>query len=57
MVKTSPSNAGGACSIPGQGAKISHDSWPKNQNTNRNNIVINSIKTFQNEIQIYKHHN
>ena len=32
VVKTSPSNAGGAGSIPGQGAKIPHASWPKNQN-------------------------
>ena len=32
MVKTSPSNAGGAGLIPGWGAKIPHASWPKNQN-------------------------
>ena len=32
VVKTSPSNAGGAASIPGQGAKIPHASGPKNQN-------------------------
>ena len=32
VVKTSPSNAGGAGSIPGQGAKIPHASRPKNQN-------------------------
>ena len=30
--KTSPSNAGGAGSIPGWGAKITRASWPKNQN-------------------------
>ena len=29
MVKTSPSNAGGVGSIPGQGAKIPHASGPK----------------------------
>ena len=29
MVKTSPSNAGGAGSIPGQGAKIPHALGPK----------------------------
>ena len=29
VAKTSPSNAGGAGSIPGQGAKIPHASWPK----------------------------
>ena len=33
MVKTSPSNAGGAGSIPGQGAKIPHASGPENQKT------------------------
>ena len=27
--KTSPSNAGDEGSIPGQGAKIPHASWPK----------------------------
>ena len=32
VVKTSPSNAGRAGSIPGQGAKIPHASRPKNQN-------------------------
>ena len=29
MVKALPSNAGGMGSIPGQGAKIPHASWPK----------------------------
>ena len=33
VMKTSPSNEGGAGSTPGQGAKIPHASWPKNQNT------------------------
>ena len=32
VVKTSPSNAGGASSIPAQAAKIPHASWPKEQN-------------------------
>ena len=32
MVKTLPSNAGGAGSIPGGGAKIPHASGPKNEN-------------------------
>ena len=32
VFKTLPSNAGGAGSIPGQGAKIPHASWPKHQN-------------------------
>ena len=31
VVKSSPSNAGGAGSIPGQGAKISHAPGPKKQ--------------------------
>ena len=32
VVKTSSSNVGGAGLIPGQGARIPHASWPKNQN-------------------------
>ena len=32
MVKTLPSNARSVGPIPGQGAKIPHVSWPKNQN-------------------------
>ena len=32
VVKTSPSNVGGAGLIPGWGAKIAHASGPKNQN-------------------------
>ena len=32
VVNTQPSNARGAGSIPGQGAKIPHASQPKNQN-------------------------
>ena len=31
VVKASPSNAGVEGSIPGQGAKIPHASWSKNQ--------------------------
>ena len=40
---------GGAGSIPGQGAKIPHASWPKNQKNikNRSSIVKNSIKTLK----------
>ena len=48
VVKTSPSNAGGAGSIPGLGAKISHVLRQKNQNINQKNIVPKSIKTFKN---------
>ena len=32
VVKTSPSNAESADSMPGQGTKIPHASWPENQN-------------------------
>ena len=44
VVKTLPSNAGGAVSIPGQGAVIPHASWPM---SNRNSIVTNSVKTLK----------
>ena len=49
MVKTLPSNTGGAGSIPGRGAKILHVSHPEKQNikNNKTNIVTNSIKTFK----------
>ena len=48
VVKTSPSNAGGVGSIPGQETNIPHASQPKNKNIkNRINIVINSIKNFK----------
>ena len=32
VVETSPSNAGHVGSVPGRGIKISHASWPINQN-------------------------
>ena len=44
MVKTLPSNAGGAGSNPHQGTKIPHALWTKKQNIKRSNIVTNSIK-------------
>ena len=50
VVKTLLSKAGGVSSIPGQGAKIPHTSWPKKKKTqktgNRNSIVTNSIKAI-----------
>ena len=46
MVKTSPSGAGDASSIPGLGAKIPHALQPKNQNIKQSNFVTNSIKTL-----------
>ena len=48
MVKTLPSNAGGAGSIPGWGAKISHASWPKNQNIKQKQHCNKLSKDFQN---------
>ena len=49
MVKTLPSNAGGAGSILGWGAKIPHALRPKKpkHKKNRSNIVTNSIKTLK----------
>ena len=48
LIKTSPSKAGGASSIPDQKAKIPHASGPKStKGKNRSNIVTNSIKTFK----------
>ena len=46
MVKTLPSDRGGAISIPGQGIEIPHASQPKNIK-NRSNIATNSIKAFK----------
>ena len=46
-VKTSPSNAGAAGSIPGQGAKILHAFCQKTKMQNRSNTVTNSIRTFK----------
>ena len=45
MIRTLPSNAGGASSIPGQGAKIPHALRPESQN--RSSIVTNSVKTIK----------
>ena len=47
VVKTSPSKAGGAGSIPGQGTKIPPALRPKNQNIKQSNIVKILIKTFK----------
>ena len=48
MVKTSPSNARGVGSIPGQAAKIPHAPRLRNQKHKiRSNIVTNSIKTLK----------
>ena len=53
VVKTSPSNIGGAGSIPDQGAKTPHTSRAENQN--RNTVVTHStIKTFKKMVHIKK---
>ena len=46
VVKTSPSNAGGAGSIPGQGVKIPHASRPKNQNIKQKQYCNKFNKDF-----------
>ena len=48
MVKTLPSNAGGAGSIPGQEAEIPHASWPKNQNIKQKQYCNKFNKDFKN---------
>ena len=48
LVKTLPCSARGWGLNPGQGVKIPHASWPKNQNiNNRINIVTKSIRSDQ----------
>ena len=47
VVKTSPSNAGGAGSIPGRGAKIPHASQPKNQNIKQKQYCNRFNKDFK----------
>ena len=46
VVKTSPSNAGGAG--PGQGAKIPHAPQPKNQNIKQKQYCNRLNKDFKN---------
>ena len=48
MVETLPSNAGGAASIPGRGAKIPHASRPKNQNIKQKQYCNKFKKDFKN---------
>ena len=48
MVKTSPSNAWGAGSISGQGARIPHFSRPKDQNIKQKQYSNKSNKDFKN---------
>ena len=46
MVKTSSFNAGSAVSIPGQGTKIPHASWPKIQNIKQKQYFNKFNKDF-----------
>ena len=48
VVETSPSNAGGAGSIPGRGAKFPHASGPKNQNIKQKQYCNKFNKDFKN---------
>ena len=48
VVKTSPSNAGGAGSLPSQRAKIPHALQPKNQNTKQKQYCNKFNKDFKN---------
>ena len=48
MVKTSPSSAGSAGSIRGQGAKISHASGPKIQSIKQKQYCNKFNKDFKN---------
>ena len=48
MVKTSPSNAGGSCLIPGWDTKIPHASQPKNQNIKQKLYCNKFNKDFKN---------
>ena len=47
VIKTSPSNAGGVGSIPGQGAKIPHALGPKNQNIKQKQYCNKINKDFK----------
>ena len=48
VVKTPHSNAGGEGSIPGQGAKIPHASWPKKQSIKQKKYCNKFNKYFKN---------
>ena len=49
VVETVPSSAGGAASIPGQGAKIPHALWPKIQNIKQKQYCNKFNKDFKND--------
>ena len=46
-VKTLPSHSAGAGSIPGQGARIPHTSWPKNKNIKQKEYCNKFNKDFK----------
>ena len=48
VVKTVPFNSGCASSIPGQGTKIPHASWPENQNIKQKQHCNQFSKDFEN---------
>ena len=48
VVKTLPSNTGGASAIPGQGAKIPHTSRPKNKTIKQKQYCDKLNKDFKN---------
>ena len=48
VVRTLPSNAGGAGSIPGQGARVPHASQPKNRNVKQKQYCDKFGKDFKN---------
>ena len=51
VVKTSPSNTGGAGSIPGQGAKIPHALRMKDQNINQKQYCNKFNKDLKNKTE------
>ena len=52
MVKTLPSNAGKVSSICGQGDKIPHALWPKNQNIKRKQYCDKFSKDLKKVVHI-----
>ena len=54
VVKTSPSNAGGAGSIPGWGAKVPYASWTKNQNIKQKQYCNKDLKNDPHQKKIFK---
>ena len=54
VFETLSSNAGGVGLIPGQGAKIPHASWPKNQNIKQKQYCKKFKKDFKKTVHIKK---